>query len=204
MFILGTSQANLLAFFHQPGDTVLVVFRPATPRATAHLHGRNAKSPCQLDMTRATVHTHHCDNPVIINTNLSASAQGANVLWSRRKGGRGGRRKGRHTKYRSWYNLSGCGITQQVWIRVCTQDSQTRGRLIPAPPSALAAVVCTWRIRRWRGLSLTYTYSGKKRRRIIPTKTSALMGPTTVITRHRFQIRHLSSQLRVPRKQKAL
>lgn len=48
------------------------------------------------------------------------------------------------------------------------------------------------------------THKGKKRRSIIPPKTSALMGPTTVITRHRFGIRHLSSQLKVPRKQKAL
>lgn len=70
----------------------------------------NAKSPCQLDMTHATLHTHHCDNPVIINTNLSASARGAKVLWSRRKGDGGGRGKGRHTKYRSWSDLSGSGI----------------------------------------------------------------------------------------------
>lgn len=70
----------------------------------------NAKSPCQLDMTHATLHTHHCDNPVIINTNLSVSAWGAKVLWSRRKGDEGGQRKGRHTKYRSWSALSGSGI----------------------------------------------------------------------------------------------
>lgn len=100
-FILWTPPVNLLAFFHQPGDTVLLVFRQASPRATTHLHRRHAKSPCQLDMTHAMPHTHHCDNPVIINTNLSASAWGAKVLWSQREGG--GKRKGRHTKYWSWY-----------------------------------------------------------------------------------------------------
>lgn len=142
---------------------------------------------------------------------LSVSMRSKGIMKVERRE-RGGRRKGGNTKYRSWYSLSGSGIKQQVWMWLCTQDSQTRGRLIPAPPSALAAVVWTWRIRRWGGLSLShthmhthiYTQRGKKRRRIIPTKTSALMGPTTVITRHRFQIRHLSSQLRVPRKQKAL
>lgn len=46
-------------------------------------------------------HTHHCDNPVIINTNLSASARGAKVLWCWSEGG--GKRKGRHAKYWSWY-----------------------------------------------------------------------------------------------------
>lgn len=35
-----------------------------------------------------------------------------------------------------------------------------------------------------------HTYRGEKKRRIISAKTFALMGPTTVITRHRFQIRH--------------
>lgn len=90
-FILWTSRANLLAFFHQPGDTVLVVFRAASPRATTHLHRRNAKSPCQLDMTHATPHTHHSDNPVIINTNLSASARGPKVLWREGESERGER-----------------------------------------------------------------------------------------------------------------
>lgn len=76
-----------------------VVLRPAPPRSTTHLHRRHAKSPCQLDMTYAMPHTHHCDNPVIINTNLSVSAWAAKVLWCWRNGG--GKRKGRHTKYRS-------------------------------------------------------------------------------------------------------
>lgn len=78
-----------------------VVLRPAPPRSTTHLHRCHAKSPCQLDMTYAMPHTHHCDNPVIINTNLSASAWGAKVLWCWREGG--GKRKGRHTKYWSWH-----------------------------------------------------------------------------------------------------
>lgn len=120
-----------------------------SPGATTHPHRHNAKSPCQLDMTHATLHTHHCDNPVIINTNLSASARRAEVLWSWRKGEGGGRKKGRHTKYRSWYcHLSDSGIREQVWMWLCTQDIQTRRRLIPAPPSALTAVVFTWRRRR--------------------------------------------------------
>lgn len=156
-FILWTPPANPLAFFPQPGDTVLVVFRPASPRATTHLHRRHAKSPCQLDMTHAMPHTHHCDNPVMINTNLSASARGAKVLWSWRKGEGGGER---HTDTLSTGRgtvISGSGIRQQVWMWLCTQDSQTRGRLIPAPPSALTAVVSTWRRRRWGGLTHTHT-----------------------------------------------
>lgn len=123
-FILWAPPANLLAFFHQPGNTVLMVFWPASPRATTHPHRHNAKTPCQLDMTHATPHTHHCDNPVIINTNLSASAWRAEVLWSWRKGEGGGRKKGRHTKYRSWYcHLSGFGIRQQVWMWLHTRHS---------------------------------------------------------------------------------
>lgn len=94
--ILWTPPANLLAFFHQPGDTVLVAFRPASLRATTHLSRRHAKSPCQLDMTHGMPQTHHCDNPVIINTHLSASAQGAKVLrsWTN---GEGRREKERQT-----------------------------------------------------------------------------------------------------------
>lgn len=140
-FILWTPLANLLAFFHQPGDTVLVMCRPASPRATTHLHRRHAPSPCQLDMTHSTPHTHHCDNPVIIDTNLSASARGAKVLVSWRKG------EG-HTKYKpwhAWHDLSSFGIWQKVWMWLCMQGSQRSGRLIPARPSALTAVVATWR-----------------------------------------------------------
>lgn len=86
-FILWTPLANLLAFVHQPDDTVLVVLRPASAGATAFPHRRNAQSPCQLDVTHAVPQAHQCDNPVIINMNLSVSAQGAKVLWSREVGG---------------------------------------------------------------------------------------------------------------------
>lgn len=44
----------------------------------------------------------------------------------------------------------------------------------------------------------TYTHTKHN-----PPKTSALMGPTTVITRHIFGIRHLSSQLKVAPKTKS-
>lgn len=58
-----------------------------------------------------------------------------------------------------------------------------------APPSASNVVGST---QEKVGRSHIHKYTGK-RRRIIPIKTSALMGPTPVITRRRFQIRHLGS-----------
>lgn len=178
------------------------MFRLASPRATSHLYRRHAKSPCQLDMTHAMPHTHHCDNPVIINTNLSASARGAKVLWSWRERG-GGKRKGRHTKYWSW----NCHLwlwDQAASVNVTVHTGQSDKRRANSCSSFCLDCCGFYVTQEEVGRSRTHTYRGKKRRRIIPTKTSALMGPTTVITRHRFQIRHLSSQLRVPRKQKAL
>ena len=118
-FIRWTPSVNLLAFFHQPGDTVQAAFRPTSPRATTHLHRRQGKSPCQLDMTHAMPHTHHCDNPVIINTNLSASARAAKVLWSRREGGKG---KGKADTLSTGRGtvISGSEIRHQVWMWLCT------------------------------------------------------------------------------------
>lgn len=41
------------------------------------------------------------------------------------------------------------------------------------------------------GRSHAYLQEKEEEENNPPAKTSALMGPTTVITRHRFQIRHL-------------
>lgn len=71
-------------------------WRPGHPHLEPKTHGGHKnptdatpKVPAISDMTHAAPHTHHGDNPVMINTNLPASARGAKVLWCRGNRGKG-------------------------------------------------------------------------------------------------------------------
>lgn len=79
-------------------------------------------------------------------------------------------------------------ISSQEEIRDLTKDQRIFGQT---------------RTRIWNTIVPSLPLSHMHTQSIIPLKTSALMGPTTVITRHIFGIRHLSSQLKVAPKTKS-
>lgn len=94
-----TPPVNLLAFLHQPGDTVLVVLRPASPRATTPQTQCQKSLPTRHDIRHAAHSSlwQPCHNQ---HKSLSVSTRSKGIMVLER----GGREKeGRHTKYWSWY-----------------------------------------------------------------------------------------------------
>lgn len=130
-------------FYWHPGHPHL---EPKAHRGHRNPRDAMPKVPAISDVTHAAPHSHHGDNPVMINTNLPASAQGVKVLW--RRGNRGkGLGKADTLSAGGATVISGSEIRRRAWVRVwlCTWDSQAGGKLIPAPPPppALDSVLST-------------------------------------------------------------
>lgn len=173
-----TLPANLLASCAQPGDTLLGGggdksqpchdprrCRARSTRRVNTAHGRaTCASPCQ------PCHNQHK------SLSISTGSKGIMVL-GRGEGG------ARHTKY--WSRSYHLWLRDQpVWLHNMGQwEKKEEG-------SSFCLECCGFCTR--EGGQVSYKYTGKRRRRI-PIKTSVLMGPTTVITRRTFQIRHLGS-----------
>lgn len=73
-------------FYWHPGHPHL---EPKAHRGHKNPRDAMPKVPAISDVTHAAPHSHHGDNPVMINTNLPASAQGVKVLWRRGNRGKG-------------------------------------------------------------------------------------------------------------------
>lgn len=140
------------------------------------------EAPAESTRDAAAPRAGRCGNAVIARTNLPASARAAKVG----KGVGGG---GEPDALSTGHGPIICGseISQCDFATQDKKKKEKRGRLLLLPPML-------WLLHNTRGGGqISHKYTGKWRRRRIPLKTSALTGPTTVITRHRFQIRHLGS-----------